>query len=330
MLVTPNLSLFEKTPERNAAVSRTPTTDHARGEALPQPPEDDSGGTPVVSPRHPDGNPSMAFATHTTTDPLSSLNGPRSLNDEIIASSSSKSETPKLTINTNRARANPVRHPRYRSQRDTIIAHLRGSVTTPGRSTQSLLARMTDQTVAELNNVSGDDHDDHDADVAKRTARTLCGEGHVYFTSSTAERSSGLSDSDDPPGGPKREEPEERTVTHLIQGMIGVICLATRAPIMSIFVDVFFYFFYFLQKKGRSCSLDHPACRVVVLHLLTRIYLTGYMMTMTRRRLPLRRRAYAHRYGSVRALLPNAGLHTTTFNDDDDECWAANTSSAVL
>ncbi|KAN0111876.1 hypothetical protein V8E52_008082 [Russula decolorans] len=210
MLVTPNLSLFENTPERNACTS----TGDSRGEAsplLPQPPEKGSGGTPVVSPRLPDGNTSIACATHTTNDRLSPLNGPRSLNDEIIASSSSKSETPKLTINTNRARANPMRQPRYRSQRDTIIAHLRGSVTMT-HSTQSLLAHMTDQTAAELN-VSGDD----DPDVARRTVGTPSGDGHVQFSSSirTAERSSGLSDSDDPPGVPKSEDPdpEERTVT---------------------------------------------------------------------------------------------------------------------
>jgi hypothetical protein len=233
-LVTPNLSFFENTPERNAAVSCTPTGD-TRGEALSPPPDNDSGGTPVVSPRFSDGNPSsmIALATHahTTDDRLSSLNGPRSLNDEIIASSSSKSETPKLTINTNRARrANPIRHPRYRSQRDTIIAHLRGSsVTTPGRlsSTQSLLARMTEQTVAELTNVQtgNDDDDDNDADVAKRLVGTPCGEGHVHFASNIrrAERSPGLSDSDDPPEGPKREDPEEEKTkagAHLIQGTI--------------------------------------------------------------------------------------------------------------
>jgi hypothetical protein len=227
VLVTPNVLLFENTPERNAAVCRTPTGD-ARGKALSQPPENPSGGTPVVSPRFPDGNlDSIAIATHTTDARLSSLNGPRSLNDEIIASPSSKSETPKLTINTTRVRrANPIRHPRYRSQRDTIIAHLRGSsVTTPGRlsSTQSLLARMTGQTVAELDDVSGDDDDDADV-VAKRKDGTLCGEGHVHFASTirTAERSSGLFDSDDPPGGPKRRCPEEeRTVTKAdAQGMI--------------------------------------------------------------------------------------------------------------
>lgn len=219
MLVTPNLSLFENTPERNASVSCAPTGD-ARGESsplLPQTPENDSGGT-VVSPHLPNGSPSITCATHTTNDRLSPPNGPRSLNDEIIASSSSKSETPKLTINTNRAGANPKRQPRYRSQRDNIIAHLRGSVTTPRRSTQSLLARMTDQTIAELN-VSGD----HDPDVAKRTVGTLGGEDHVHLASSlrTAERSSGLSDSDDPPGGSEREEPEEIAMTkagaHLIQ-----------------------------------------------------------------------------------------------------------------
>jgi hypothetical protein len=223
-LVTPNLSLFENTPEGSAAVSCTPTGDGSP--LLPRTPENDSGGTPVVSPRLPDGNASIACATHTTNDRLSPLNGPRSLNDEIIASSSSKSETPKLTINTNRARANPMRQPRYRSQRDTIIAHLRGSVTTtPRHGTQSLLARMTDQTAAELN-VSGDD----DPDVAKRTVGTPGGESHVQFASNirTAERSSGLSDSDDPPGGPKREDldSEERTVTRagarLIQSVQGM------------------------------------------------------------------------------------------------------------
>jgi hypothetical protein len=114
-----------------------------------------------------------------------------------------------------------MRQPRYRSQRDTIIAHLRGFVTTrPRHSTQSLLARRPEQTVAELN-VSGDD----DPDVAKRTVGTPSGEGHVRFGSSirTADRSSGLSDSDDPPGGPKGEDPdpEERAVTKASQGMIS-------------------------------------------------------------------------------------------------------------
>ena len=254
MLVTPNLSIFENTPERNACTSIGDPQEASP--LLPQPPEKGSGDTPVVSPRLPDGNPCIACATHTTNDRHSPLNGHRSLNDEIIASSSSKSETPKLTINTNRARANPMRQPRYRSQRDTIIAHLRGSVmTAPRHSTQSLLAHMTDQTVAELN-VSGDD----DPDVAKRTVGTPNGDGHVQFSSiiPTAERSSGLSDSDDPPGGPKSEDPdpEERTVTRAgarliqsVQGMIGVICLATRALITSILVNVFY--FYLLQKKGQ-------------------------------------------------------------------------------
>jgi hypothetical protein len=92
---------------------------------------------------------------------------------------------------------------------------------------------MTDQTVAELS-VSGDD----DPDVAKRTVGTPDGEGHVQFASSirTAERSSGLSDSDDPPGVPKRDR-EEREVTKA--GKIGVICLATRALITSTFVVLF-------------------------------------------------------------------------------------------
>jgi hypothetical protein len=113
---------------------------------------------------------------------------------------------------------------------------------------------MTDQTAAELN-VSGDD----DPDVARRTVGTPSGDGHVQFSSSirTAERSSGLSDSDDPPGVPKSEDPdpEERTVTRAgarliqsAQGMIGVICLATQALITSILVNVFYFY---LQKKGQ-------------------------------------------------------------------------------
>jgi hypothetical protein len=93
---------------------------------------------------------------------------------------------------------------------------------------------MTDQTVAELD-VSGDD----DPDVAKRTVGTPSGEGHwhVQYASSvrTAERSSGLSDSDDPPGGPKSEDPdpEERAVTkagaYLIQSAQGMINLGSSA-----------------------------------------------------------------------------------------------------
>lgn len=285
VLVTPDFSLFENTPERNAAVSRTPTGD-ARGEALPQSPENGSGGTPVVSPRFPEGNlSSIALeGTHTTDDRLSFLNGPRSLNDEIIASSSSKSETPKLTINTTRARrANPIRHPRYRSQRDTIIAHLRGSsVTTSGRlgsSTQSLLARMTDQTVAELNNVSGDDNDDADV-VANRTVGTPCGEGHVHLASTirTAERSSGLSDSDDPPGGPKRDSEEERTVTkagaRLIQGHLPDNASANN-------VNLSFYFQFLLATEEGPIPVSRPPiptppCSGIVAsshaHLLDRLY----------------------------------------------------------
>ena len=259
VLVTPNMSLFENTSEGNAAVSCTPTGD-APSPLLPQTPENDSGATPVVSPPLPDENPSIACATHATNGRHSPLNRPRprSLNDEIIASLSSKSETPKFTINTNRARANPMRGPRYGSQRDTIIAHLRGSVATPRRGLQT---RMTDQTVAELN-VSGDD----DTDVAKRTVGTPGSEGHVHFASSlrTAERSSGLSDSDDPPGGSKRGDPEERTATkagvHLIQstqGMMEIICLATRALITSILIYVFF--FTFSRRADAAAWIIHSA-----------------------------------------------------------------------
>ncbi|KAF8495984.1 hypothetical protein F5888DRAFT_515984 [Russula emetica] len=300
VLVTPNLSLFENTPERNAAVSCAPTGD-ARGEAslpMPQTPENDSGGTPVVSPRLPDGNrnPSIACATHTTNDRLSPLNGPRSLNDEIIASSSSKSETPNLTINTNRARANPRRQPRYRSQRDTIIAHLRDSVATPRRSTQSLLSRMTDQTVAELS-VSGDD----DADVAKRTVGTPGGEGHVHLASSirTAERSSGLSDSDDPPGASKREALEARAVTkvgaHLIQSVQEGPMLLSGPP-------------------TQPCSIITSSHA----HLLDRLYDDDdeKKATTTEARLRTQVRLRARLAAERRLVHDNV-------NDDDDDCGAS-------
>jgi E3 ubiquitin-protein ligase Topors len=183
------------TPERNTAASSA--GDMHRETSPPQTPESNSGGTPVVSPH---GNPGKAHATHDTNNLPSPLDGLRSLNHEIIASSSSNSETPETpTINIDRARANPMRQPRYRSQRDSIIAHLRGSIITP-RPTPNLLARMTDQTVAKPN-VSGDD-----ADVTKRTG----GGRHVDLPTQTAERSSGLSDSDDPSGG---SHPKEAAVT---------------------------------------------------------------------------------------------------------------------
>ncbi len=250
VLVTPNLSLFENIPERNTTVSCTSTGDvREASPSVSQVPESDSGDTPVVSPHLPDGNPSIACAAHTTNDRLSPLNGLHSLNDEVISSSSSNSETPKpLTINTNQARANPMRRPRYRSQRDAIMAHLRGSVTTPRRSTQSLLARMTDQSAMDLDVVSGDD--DADSDVAKRTvAGTPIEEGPVNpFTYRTAECSSGLSDSDDPPEGSRREDPEDTTATragvHLIQFTLGMIFDRSTSSqrgrlIASNFVNVF-------------------------------------------------------------------------------------------
>ncbi|KAH9992157.1 hypothetical protein BJV77DRAFT_455127 [Russula vinacea] len=146
-LLAAPMSFLENTPERNTAASCTP----ARETSPPKTPESNSGGTPVVSPH---GNPNIAHATHATNNIPLPLEGLRSLNHRIIASSSSNSETPETpTINIDRARANPMRQPRYRSQRDSIIAHLRGSVITP-RPTPNLLARMTDQTVAKPN-VSG-------------------------------------------------------------------------------------------------------------------------------------------------------------------------------
>ena len=265
------MSFLENTPERNTAASCTP----ARETSPPKTPESNSGGTPVVSPH---GNPNIAHATHATNNIPLPLEGLRSLNHRIIASSSSNSETPETpTINIDRARANPMRQPRYRSQRDSIIAHLRGSVITP-RPTPNLLARMTDQTVAKPN-VSGDD-----ADVAKRTG----GMRHVELPSQTAERSSGLSDSDDPSWG---SHPKEAAVTKAgarLCSICTVSCLATRALTLILRTLL-----TFLQKRPR-----HPR-RV----LPTRIYLAGFMT----RRLRPRKRGYAHRHDSARVLPPSAG-----------------------
>ena len=221
------MSFLENTPEINTAASFTPTGDMIPGETNPpQTPESNSGG-PVVSPH---GNPNIAHATPTNNIP-SPLEGLRSLNHRIIASSSSNSETPETpTINVDRARANPMRQPRYRSQRDSIIAHLRGSVITP-RPTPNLLARMTDQSVAKPY-VSGDD-----ADVAKRTG----GGRHVDLPSQTAERSSGLSDSDDPSGG---SHPKETAVTKAgarLCTIRTVSCLATRALTLILRTLLTFY-----------------------------------------------------------------------------------------
>ena len=177
-------SLLENTPKRHTSTSCTPAGDVQA--SPPQTPESNSGGTPVVS----HGN-SIAYATHTTDSLPPPLEDFRSMSHEIIPSSSSKSETPeRLTINIDRARTNAMRQPRYRSQRDSIIAHLRGSASMP-RRTQSLLTRMTDQTVTKLN-VS----DNADS-----------GEGaYVDLPSRTPERSSGLSGSDDPSEGRNLKE----------------------------------------------------------------------------------------------------------------------------
>ena len=174
-------SLVENTPEAHTSMSCA--------QASPsRTPESNSGGSPVFSSH------GIAYANHTDNLPPA-LEGLRSLSHEIIASSSSKSETPERpTINTDRARANPMRQPRYRSQRDSIIAHLQGSAIMP-RRTQSLLTRMTEQTVTKLN-VSGNDADD-------------TGGGAVDLPSRTTERSSGLSDSEASGG----RDPKEAAMT---------------------------------------------------------------------------------------------------------------------
>lgn len=102
--------------------------------------------------------PSAANATRTIDRAPIPFEGPHSLSC-TVANSSFPSEAPEsLAINNCPARANLTRQPRYRNQRDTIVAYLLApSSTTPrpppsiqSKRIPSLLARMTDETVAGL------------------------------------------------------------------------------------------------------------------------------------------------------------------------------------
>ncbi|KAH9977465.1 hypothetical protein BJV74DRAFT_860853 [Russula compacta] len=198
-----NLSLFQNTPEGSTAVSAA--VDVKPGVANPpvfQTSENISAGTPVVSPQPLNGNPCTAQTTHSDSSPLR-LEGPHSLNYGIITNSSSKSETPEpLSINLNHAPTNPIRQPRYRSQRDTIMAYLRtpSTMLRPLSSAQpshapSLLARMTDEAVAKPD-VSGADGDAIERTAGRGRARLL-----PPRAAAAAERSSSPFVNDDPCGG---------------------------------------------------------------------------------------------------------------------------------
>jgi hypothetical protein len=120
-------------------------------------PESYSEGSPVTSSSQScDESPSAGRVTHTTDNTPLPSEGLCSL---ITSSPSSMPEKPEPLSSSNRPiRANPARQPRYRNQRDSIIAYLWASSSTtprPPPSAQlkyvpSLLARMTDETVAGL------------------------------------------------------------------------------------------------------------------------------------------------------------------------------------
>lgn len=226
-----SLSLSQNTPEGSAAVSAdVDVNPRVANPPVFQTSENISAGTPVVSPQPLNGNPcTAAQTTHSDCSPLG-LEGPHSLNYGIITSLSSKSETPEpLPINLNYAPTNPVRQPRYRSQRDTIMAHLRtpSTMLRPSSSAQpnhasSLLARMTDEAVAKPN-VSG-----ADSDVIERSS----GGGRARLipprAAAAAKRSSSPFVNDDPCGGEGTTAVTEAGTSHLF-AHCSLAALATRA-----------------------------------------------------------------------------------------------------
>ena len=202
----PSLSTSENTSAKGTSVAASAPADNVQpGEAsapVPQTPESgDPTRFPVVSCQPPNGSTGTIHTTHATDNPSLPLEGLRSSNNTIIATTNSVSETLEpLRINPNRARANAVRPPRYRSQRDTIIAHLRPSSTMPRpessiqpRPAPGLLARISDGSVAKLNTPGSD------AELTEKVG----GGGHARPLSRMAERSSGPSVNDDPSGKSK-------------------------------------------------------------------------------------------------------------------------------
>jgi hypothetical protein len=211
LTATANSSLFKDTStEWTTGTADTPSDDVQSEEArapLSQPPESsDPTRIPVASHQTPDGSTSTVHTTHATDNPTLPLEGLHSLNNGIIASPNHELETSEhLSINHSCVRTKPMRQPRYRSQRDSIIAYLQPSSTTPRRpsSTQprpapTLLARISDRPVVKLNPPP-----DGDTDITEKAG----GIGRARLVSSpTPERSSGPSVDDGGPSSRKRKE----------------------------------------------------------------------------------------------------------------------------
>ena len=224
-----NLSLFKDTStERTTPTADTPADDVRSGEAstpLSQTPENNNPTRiPAASNRPPDESTSTVHTTHTTNNPSLPLEGPHSLNNDIIASPNSKLETSEhLPTNHNSARTKPMRQPRYRSQRDSIIAYLQPSSTSPRRpsSTQpkpgpTLLARISDGPVVKLNLPEGD------ADITEEAG----GGGYAGLPSPTAERRSSPSVNDDPSRKRKEAVVTKAGTPRILREST---CLATQA-----------------------------------------------------------------------------------------------------
>jgi len=235
LTTTANSSLFKDTStERTTATADTPSYDVQSGEAsapLSQTPESNNPTRiPVASHRPSDGSTRAVHTTHTTDNPCLPLEGLHSLNNGIIASPNYELETGEhLSINHNCVRTKPMRQPRYRSQRDSIIAYLQPSSTTPRHpsSTQprpapTLLARISDGPVVKLNPPEGD------ADITEEAG----GGGYARLPSPTPERSSSPSVNDDPSTRRK-----EAMVTKAGTPRISrkSTCLATRAPDVNVY-----------------------------------------------------------------------------------------------
>ncbi|KAI0300706.1 hypothetical protein B0F90DRAFT_1722579 [Multifurca ochricompacta] len=157
----------------------------------------------VVSPSFRDGSPSAACVTGTADDAPSLFEGSQSLNEahNTSDSSSRRLELSDPVINEGRTRSNPLRQPRYRNQRDSIIAYLRTrpSPTTPRplSSTRpqptpvpSLLSRITDETVVGLGTTP-------DGDIPITITTNQEGGGDMRTVGQRAERSSRPSANDD-------------------------------------------------------------------------------------------------------------------------------------
>jgi hypothetical protein len=197
LTTTAHPSLFEdNSTERTTAAADTPSHDVQSGEAstpLFQTPET---RIPAASYRPSDGSTRTVHTTHATDDPSLPLEGLHSLNSGIIASPNYELETSEhLSINHNSVRTKPMRQPRYRSQRDSIIAYLQPSPRRPSstqpRPAPTLLARISDGPVVKLN---PPEHEG-DADITEEAGG---GGGHARLASPTPERSPSPSVNDDP------------------------------------------------------------------------------------------------------------------------------------